>query len=120
MVVFVLSLATIPITAKRSDPPVALSVFSRDQSGGSEFGASVGVVICLGRGGDLHMAKPMPLPLTVSYSSKSRLVLPFWCRFTRVVPDKFQEGRKTVDCVCVCVCVCMCVCVCNNTEYRGK
>jgi len=35
-----------------------------------------GVVICLGRGADLHMAQLMPLPLTISCSSKSRLVLP--------------------------------------------
>ena len=47
----------------------------------------------------------MPLPLTVSCSSKSRLVLPFWCRLTRVVPDKVQEGRKIVVVVVVCVCV---------------
>jgi len=45
-----------------------------------------------------------------SCSSKSRLVLPFlvlpfWCRLTWIVPDKIQEGRKTVVCVCVCVCV---------------
>jgi len=36
---------------------------------------------------DLHMAQLMPLPLTISCSSKSRLVLPswflpFWCRLT--------------------------------------
>jgi len=37
----------------------------------------VSVVICLGRGADLCMAQLMPLPLTVSCSSKSRLVLPF-------------------------------------------
>jgi len=37
-----------------------------------------GVVICLERGADLH---------TLS-SVKSRLVLPFWYRLTRVVPDK--------------------------------
>jgi len=24
------------------------------------------------------------------------LVLPFWCQLTRVVPDKIQEGCKTV------------------------
>ena len=41
-----------------------------------------GVVICLERGADLHMAQLMPLPLTVSCLVKSRL-----------------------DCVCVCVCV---------------
>jgi len=30
--------------------------------------------ICLGQDADLHMAQLMPLPLTVSWSSKSRLV----------------------------------------------
>jgi len=33
-----------------------------------------GVVMCLGQGADLHMAKMMPLPFTISCSSKSRLV----------------------------------------------
>jgi len=37
-----------------------------------------GVVISLGRGADLHMVQLMPLPLTVSCCSKSRLVLPSW------------------------------------------
>jgi len=43
-----------------------------------------GVIICLERGADLHMAQLMPLPLTVS----SRLVLPVWYRLTWVVPEK--------------------------------
>ena len=47
-----------------------------------------GVVICLERGADLHMAQLMPLPLTVSCSSKSRLVLPIWYRLTQVVLEK--------------------------------
>jgi len=56
---------------------------------------------CLGWGADLHIAQQMPLPLTVSCSSKSRLVLPllvlpFWYLLTRVVPDKFQKSSKTV------------------------
>ena len=34
-------------------------------------------------------------------SVKSRLVLPFWYRLTRVVPDKGPLNR----CLCVCVCV---------------
>jgi len=46
------------------------------------------MVICLERGADLHMAQLMPLPLTVSASVKSRLVLPFWYRLTWVVPEK--------------------------------
>jgi len=40
----------------------------------------VGMVICLERDADLHMAQLMPLPLTASCnlaSVKSRLVLPF-------------------------------------------
>jgi len=50
----------------------------------------------------------MPLPLTISCFSKSRLVLlflvlPFWYLLTRVVPDRFQQSSKTVVCVCVCV-----------------
>jgi len=36
------------------------------------------MVMCLGEGSDLHIAQLMPLPLTVSCSSKSRLVLPSW------------------------------------------
>jgi len=47
-----------------------------------------GVVVCLGQGADLHMAQQMLLPLTISCSSKSRLVLPFWCKLTQVVSDK--------------------------------
>ena len=59
------------------------------------------VVMYLGQGADLHMAQLMPLPLTISCFSKSRLVLPswlcvlpFWCRLTRVVPDKIQQCHK--------------------------
>ena len=48
------------------------------------------------------MAQQMPLPLTISCSSKSRLVLPFWYLLTRVVPDKFQKSSKTIV-LCVCV-----------------
>jgi len=36
-----------------------------------------GVVVCLERGADLHMAQLMPLPLTVSCSSKIQIGLPF-------------------------------------------
>jgi len=51
----------------------------------------------------LHIAQHMPLPLTISCSSKSRLVLtflvlPFWYLFTRVVPYIFQKSSKTVVC----------------------
>jgi len=40
---------------------------------------NAGMVMCLERDADLYMAQLMPLPLTISCSSKSRLVLPFWC-----------------------------------------
>ena len=54
-----------------------------------------GMVICLERGADLHMAQLMPLPLTVS----CWLVLPFWYQLARVVLDKGPLN------VCVCACV---------------
>jgi len=46
--------------------------------GGKNEWWDAGMVICLGRGADLDMAQLMPLPLTISCSSKSRLVLPTW------------------------------------------
>jgi len=47
-----------------------------------------------GRDADLYMAQLMPMPLTISCSSKSRLVLPFGNWLTRVVPDKVQRAIK--------------------------
>jgi len=47
-----------------------------------------GLVICMERGTDLHMAQLMPLPLTVSCFSKIQIGLPFWYRLTLVVPEK--------------------------------
>jgi len=47
-----------------------------------------GMVICLERGADLHMAQLMPLPLTVSCFSKIRIGLPFWYWPNRVVSEK--------------------------------
>jgi len=59
-----------------------------------------GIVVCLERNADLHTAQLMPLPLAVSCFTKiQRLVLPFWYRLTRVVPDRGPLNR----CVCVCV-----------------
>ena len=45
----------------------------------------VGMVICLEQGADLHMAQPMPLPLTVSCFSKIQIGSPFSYRLTQVV-----------------------------------
>ena len=63
---------------------------------GGDWGA--GVVICLERSADLHMAQLMSLPLTVSCFSKIQI------GFTFLVPT--HQGS-----VCVCVCVCARVCV---------
>jgi len=61
------------------------------------------VVVCLERGADcLHMVQLMPLhPKTSSSlaSFKSRLVLPFWYRLTRVV----LENRPLNGCIVVVV-----------------
>ena len=62
--------------------------------------------VCLGQGADFDMAQLMPLPLTISWSSKSRLVLPpgftFLVLALCIIPDNIQEGRKMDVCVCVC------------------
>jgi len=55
------------------------------------------MVIYLERGANLHMAQLMPLPLSVSCSSKIQICLPFWYRLTRVVLDKGPLS----GCVCV-------------------
>ena len=58
------------------------------------------MAICLERGADLHMAHLMPLPLTVSCSSKIQI------GFTFVVPAHLGcPGQRAVKLVCVCVTV---------------
>jgi len=57
------------------------------------------MVICLERGADLHMVRLMPLPLTISCSSKIQIGLTF------LVPAHLgSPGKKAVKWVCVCVC----------------
>ena len=60
-----------------------------------------GMVICLERRADLHMAQLMPLPLTVSCFSKIQIGITFWYRLTWVVLDKGPLN----GCVCLCMCV---------------
>jgi len=56
-----------------------------------------GVVICLERDADLHMAQLMPLPLTVSCFSKIHI------GFTFLVPAHLgSPGKRAVKRVCVC------------------
>jgi len=64
-----------------------------------------GVVMSLGEGADLYMAKLMPMPLTVSCSSKSRLVLPSWFYLSGAgspsITGQNLTGRKMVVCLCM-------------------
>jgi len=60
-------------------------------------GGGAGVVICLERCADLHMAQPMPLPLTVSCFSKIQI------GFTFLAPAHLgSHGKRAVKRVCVC------------------
>ena len=64
------------------------------------------MVMCRGQGADLHMAQLMPLPLTISCCSKSRLVLPSWFYLAHTGgPRQNPEGRKMVVVVVVVVVV---------------
>jgi len=56
-----------------------------------------GVVICLERGADLHMAQLMPLPLTVSCFSKIHIGFTFL-----VQAHPGGPGKRAVKRVCVC------------------
>ena len=57
-----------------------------------------GMVICLERGADLHMAQLMPLPLTVCCFSKIQIGFAF------LVPAHLgSPGKMAVKWVCVCV-----------------
>jgi len=57
-----------------------------------------GVVFCLERGADLHMAQLMQLPLTVSCFSKIRI------SFTFLVPAHLDSpGKGAIKRVCVCL-----------------
>jgi len=75
------------------------------------------VVICLERGAGLHMAQPMPLPLTVSCFTKIQIGLTFLVPADPcIVPEK---GPLNV-CVCVCVCVCVTTAVARTVEVVLK
>jgi len=57
-----------------------------------------GMVICLERGADLHLAQLMPLPLTVSCYSRIQI------GFTFLVPaHPGSPGQRAIERVCVCV-----------------
>ena len=72
------------------------------------------MVICVEQGADLHMAQLMPLPLTVSCSSKIQI------GFTLLVlADLGTPRKRAVKRVCVCVCVCHLQAVKNRDLLRN-
>ena len=74
-----------------------------------------GVVICLERGADLHMAQLMPLPLTVSCFSKIQIGFTFL-----ILANPGSPGQRAVkrDRACVRACVRVCVCVCMAIQQN--
>ena len=52
------------------------------------------MVICLERGADLHMAQPMPLPLTVSCFSKIQIGFTFLVPAHLGSPGKMAVKRR--------------------------
>jgi len=60
-----------------------------------KLSGGAGMVICLERCADLHMAQLMPLPLTVSCSNKIKI------GFTFLVPAHLGSPRKVPLNVCV-------------------
>ena len=70
------------------------------------------MVICLEQGADLHTAQLMPLPLTVSCSSKIQIGFTFL-----VLAHLGSPGKRAVKRVCVCVCVRACV---RSCVYGGE
>ena len=88
----------------------AVTLLIGRQEGHPQWGA--GMVICLERGADLHMAQLIPLPLIVSCFSKIQI------GFTFLVPaHPGSPGQRAVKRLCVCVraCVRACVCVITST-----
>ena len=60
------------------------------------------MVVCLERGADLPIAQLMPLPLTVSCSSKIQIGFTF---LVLALPGR--PGQRAIKRVCVCVYVCV-------------
>jgi len=71
-----------------------------------------GVVICVERDADLHIAQLMPLPLTVSCFSEIQI------GFTFLVPaHPGSPGKRAIKRMCVCVRVCVRACVSSIYIY---
>jgi len=88
----------------------ALTLFVGRQEGHpacKNWVVDAGVVVCLGQGGDMHMAQLILLPLTISCCSKSRLVLPsLFYVFGAYLPGLSRtRSNRAIKQLCVCVCV---------------
>jgi len=75
-----------------------------------------GMVICLERGADLHMAQLMPLPLTVSCFSKIQIGFTFLVSAHPGSPGQRAVKRARAR---VRACVRVCVCVVSDREGIG-
>jgi len=71
------------------------------------------VWLCLGQGADLHMTQLMLLPLAISCSSKSRLVLRSWFYLSVAGPPglSWTNSKMAVKRLCVCVRACVHACI---------
>ena len=78
-----------------------------------------GMVICLERDADLHMAQRIPLPLNVSCFSKIQIGFTFL-----ILAHPGSPGQRAIKRVCVCVCVaytCIyCHLLCSASYLRCK
>ena len=71
------------------------------------------MVICLEQGADLHVAKLMPLPLTVSCFSKIQTGFTFLVTAHLSIPR-----QRAIKQLCVCVCVSWLVMVWSDVQGR--
>ena len=64
----------------------------------------------------MHMAQQMPLPLTISCSSKSRLVLPSWFYYSGTGSSEQcrTKSRRAIKQFCVCVYACVWLIRCRD------
>ena len=78
------------------------------------------MVMCLGQGADVPMAQLMPLPLTISCSSKSRLVLPSWFYLSGVGSPGYSRTKCKRATKWLCVCAHARVCVLTDHPEESQ
>ena len=84
-------------------------------------GGGAGMVICLERGADLHMAQLMPLPLTVSCLSKIQIGFTFLVysdlKIVAIHHVRFLSARRCARMLFVTCCLHFWVCPCVTMVY---